>query len=142
MEEETAVVVEEGVETAVEEESGDVQMDDPIPPTNGFTNGHSSEAQSPADTPAVSTSANTPADSPSLPADSPTLPITSSMAAVDSMTSHRSPHQEDNDDDDGPPPAKRARTFSDADKASIAHVSSSSFVRRSGRANVSYAPSF
>jgi bromodomain-containing factor 1 len=45
------------------------------------------------------------------------------------------PSQPD-DDSHGPPPAKRARKHSDADQASLAHVSVLSFVRRYGRADV------
>lgn len=40
-----------------------------------------------------------------------------------------------NDDESRPPPAKRARMHSDADRASMTHVSPVSIVRQGGRAN-------
>lgn len=58
------------------------------------------------------------------PATTPGLLPDSSMATIVSngaSTSHSSPH--DHEDDHKPPPAKRARLHSDADIASLAHVS-------------------
>jgi hypothetical protein len=67
----------------------------------------------------------------------PEAPPDSSMASPDgsqpdaSMSSHL-----DDNDGDKPRPAKRARMHSDADQASLAHVSSCHFfVRQYGRAN-------
>lgn len=53
---------------------------------------------------------------------------TSSSTAIDSIgasTSYTTPNEYSTQEDEGsvPPPAKRARTFSDADQASVMHVS-------------------
>ena len=80
---------------------------------NGLPNGHTSP-------PTVSSS---------IPA------VSSSSTAVDSLA-ESSPYSINiNVDDDKPPPAKRARKYSDAEKASIANVRFSCPVRRYGRAD-------
>jgi hypothetical protein len=49
----------------------------------------------------------------------------STMDSIGASTSYTTPNDYSTQEDDGsvPPPAKRARTFSDADQASIMHVS-------------------
>lgn len=64
--------------------------------------------------------------------------VSSSDTAIDSLAAsspylnNTTPNEHERDDDDKPPPAKRARKYSDADKASLANVSFSPFVRPSG----------
>ena len=78
-------------------------------------------------------------DAPATSSPTPEIPPESTMASLDgsqpdvSMSSHPSP---DDHDEDKPRPAKRARMHSDADQASLAHVSPCHFlVRQYGRAN-------
>ncbi len=78
----------------------DVIMPDPHPvSTNGLPNGKSA---------------------------TPILPPTSSSGTIVDSVSPSSPYSNNvspNDDDDKPPPAKRARKYSDAEKASVTNVS-------------------
>ena len=105
---------------------GDVEMSESSGKANGLPNGQTHE--SPPATPV----------SPSLPA-----AVSSSETAVDSHPAS-SPYanntnaNNDDDHDDKPPPAKRARKYSDADRASLAHVSTFLLlVRHYGRTNLS-----
>ncbi|KAI0786017.1 Bromodomain-containing protein [Abortiporus biennis] len=94
-------------------QASDVQMTDavaPPPSVNGLPNGHSHIANHDHSPVATSGSA--------IPA------VSSSNTAVDSLAAS-SPYSNDispNDDDVQPPPAKRARKYSDAEKASIANT--------------------
>jgi len=104
----------------------DVQMEEPKVETNGHTNGtvdldHPMDVQTPAPTLVAS----------SLPAASSSTTIESNPVS----TPYSTPNDCSRNDDDKPPPAKRARMNSDADKASLAHVSAPRLVRRYGRAN-------
>ena len=96
--------------------NGDVEMTETSSQTNGLPHGQTHD--SPVATPV----------SPSLPA-----AVSSSETAVDSHDAsspyaNNSNANNDDDDHDKPPPAKRARKYSDADKASLANVSTSSFL--------------
>ena len=90
---------------------GDVEMTESSGKANGLPNGQAHE--SPVATPG----------SPSIPA-----AVSSSETAVDSHPAS-SPYanntnaNNDDDDHDKPPPAKRARKYSDAERASLANVS-------------------
>ena len=69
----------------------------------------------------------------------PTLPAVSSSGTVVNSLAPSSPYSNNispNDDDDKPPPAKRARKYSDAEKASITNVSFLWPVRHSGRTDL------
>lgn len=98
-------------EEAVHPAGGDVEMADSSGKANGLPNGQTNE--SPIATPV-----------------SPTLPaaVSSSETAVDSHAAS-SPYanntnaNNDDHDHDKPPPAKRARKYSDAERASLANVS-------------------
>lgn len=101
----------------------DVKMED-VQSTNTTLNGvaHSSQEE----TYPIAT-----AGSVAIPTVSSNVAVVDSLAASSPYSSNVSP----NDDDDKPPPAKRARKFSDAEKASIANVSRFCYVRRPGRAD-------
>ncbi|KAL0072171.1 transcription initiation at TATA-containing promoter protein [Marasmius tenuissimus] len=58
------------------------------------------------------------------PATTPAVSTSPTMESVGSSTSHTTPNDGPDDDHDKPPPAKRARVYSDADKASLAHSAS------------------
>ena len=105
---------------------GDVEMSESSGKANGLPNGQTHE--SPVATPV----------SPSLPP-----AVSSSETAVDSHAAS-SPYanntnaNNDDDHDDKPPPAKRARKYSDAERASLANVSTFLLlVRHYGRTNLS-----
>lgn len=89
------------------EENGDVPM------TEGGPNGHHVEPQS------------HPTKRSRSPSPVAQIPAASSSATVNSAVSYASPNEVSMQEDDGsvPPPAKRARTFSDLDQASVVHVS-------------------
>lgn len=107
---------------------GDVQMD-------GLG---TIENSSPVD---AQTDAHTPATTPG-PSSAPAASSSNTLESNGASTSHTTPdnYSPNNDDDDKPPPAKRARKHSDADKASLAYVSSCFLVRRYGRANFACLP--
>ncbi|KAF8898359.1 Bromodomain-containing protein [Infundibulicybe gibba] len=85
----------------------DVKMTEVITPASNGING---------DIVMADAEVRSPATSPGLPADSP-------MESNPPSTSHTSPNDLPTQEDDEvkPPPAKRARMFSDADKASLSH---------------------
>jgi hypothetical protein len=109
----------------------DVQMEELMLEPNGHPNGKteldlSTDVQTP-DTPPVSSS----------------LPAASSSTTIESIpvsTPYSTPNDSSRNDDDMPPPAKRARMHSDADKASLAHVSVPRLVRLRG-VLIMYCPS-
>ena len=80
-----------------------------IPPTNGLVNGHSQDVVM------GDTDSQTPAATPGISADF-------SMASLEGSTQSVARSYPD-DSDDHEPPAKRARVHSDADMASLTHVS-------------------
>ncbi|CCM02208.1 uncharacterized protein FIBRA_04288 [Fibroporia radiculosa] len=94
-------------EEASPTQDGDVQMSDsganPLP-LNGLSNGHKPE------------SASTPSNS--------LAAVSSVETAVDTLAASPYPNNttSDRDDDDKPPPAKRARKYSDAERASLANT--------------------
>lgn len=61
--------------------------------------------------------------------------VSMNLDSVGSHSSLVSTRRSDDDDESRPPPAKRARMHSDADRASMTHVSPVSIVRQDGRAN-------
>ncbi|KAF9270448.1 Bromodomain-containing protein [Marasmius fiardii PR-910] len=58
------------------------------------------------------------------PATTPGVSTSETLESVGSSTSHTTPNDGPDEEDDKPPPAKRARVYSDADKASLAHSAS------------------
>jgi len=106
-------------EESLPTKESDVQMADAdanaeAKPLNGHANGLTLESSAPPT---------------SLPA------VSSSQTAVDSLASPYPNNTTSDNDDDKPPPAKRARKYSDAERASLANVSILSPVRRCGRAD-------
>lgn len=107
-------------EEALPTEDSDVHMADIDTDTkpsalNGLSNGHTVEATAPTSLPAVS-----------------------SIETAVASTAPGSPYPNNttsDHDDDKPPPAKRARKYSDAERASLANVSTLSCVRQAGRAD-------
>ena len=99
----------------------DVKMEDvqsPNPTLNGVA--HSSQEE----------------PSPTATAGSAAMPaVSSSATVVDALAASPYSNYMSNNDDDKPPPAKRARKWSDAEKASVANVSRFCYVRRPGRAD-------
>jgi len=78
--------------------------------TNGFINGHSQDVVM------DDTVSQTPAATPGISAEF-------SMTSLDGSTQSTTRSYPEDDDDHDEPPAKRARMYSDADMASLAHVS-------------------
>ncbi|KAL0575026.1 transcription initiation at TATA-containing promoter protein [Marasmius crinis-equi] len=58
------------------------------------------------------------------PATTPAVSTSTTMESVGSSTAHTTPNEGPDDEEEKPPPAKRARVYSDADKASLTHSAS------------------